>query len=535
MPGLIVADDAEIIRSTVARVVSGRKELGLFPVVQARNGQEAIELARQMAPDVVIMDIKMPGLDGLEAASIIRREFPTSKLIILTAYDEFPYVQEALKLGAVDFLLKPVRPAKLLEVLAQVKGQLQQEQAQQAEVEKTRTRWQKALPLVEASLIESLISGLRPEGATHEEALQQLGKTISWPVVAVARINRFGASVQGMSADELHHFYTSLTDIVRQTMPQPDRALVGFSRPGRVIAIVSADQDPGTVDELRGLGETIARAISAGSSVTATVGLGNRYPELNSVPLSYAEAGLACRHSVSQDQSSVVHISDVHHLSQAERLPYPVQLEQELLHAVRLGQAQNCARLMTELVDFLMYQSKKSPQTLHDRLAELMTLISRAVIEAGGEAAKVLDLSHRQAVALAERQTVAEIRAWALNSLAELMTTIQPALVNKDLVQQAIEYIHENQRQPEMTLKDVASAVNLSPSHLAYLLKENLGVSYKKYLTSLRMGQAKKLLRTTDLTVTAIAQAVGYPNTTNFYRLFQRETGTTPADYRHSI
>jgi two-component system response regulator YesN len=204
------------------------------------------------------------------------------------------------------------------------------------------------------------------------------------------------------------------------------------------------------------------------------------------------------------------------------------------LHTVRLGQAQTSARLMTELVDFLMYQSKKSPQTLHDRLAELMTLISRAVIEAGGEAAKVLDLSHRQAVALAEHQGVAEIRAWALNSLAELMTTIQPALVNKDLVQQAIEYIHENQRQPEMTLKDVASAVNLSPSHLAYLLKENLGVSYKKYLTSLRMGQAKKLLRTTDLTVAAIAQAVGYPNITNFYRLFQRETGTTPAEYRHS-
>jgi two-component system response regulator YesN len=74
----------------------------------------------------------------------------------------------------------------------------------------------------------------------------------------------------------------------------------------------------------------------------------------------------------------------------------------------------------------------------------------------------------------------------------------------------------------------------LSPSHLASLLKERLGLSYITYLTSIRIEQAKKLLRTTDLTVAAIAERVGYPNVTNFYRLFQRETGLTPGAYRQA-
>ncbi len=534
MPGLLVADDAEIIRSTVARVVAREKQLGLFPVVQARNGEEAVDLAQQMEPDVLLMDIKMPGLDGLQAAAIIRAEFPNAKLIILTAYDEFPYAQEALKLGAVDFLLKPVRPAKLIELLSQVQAQIRQERAHLEEVAETKTRLQKTLPMVEASLIESLISGLTPEGTSNEELLEYLGKTIVWPVVVVARINRFGASVQGMSAEELQDFYNSLTEVMRREMPEPGRSLVGFSRPGRVIAIVSTAQELDPSDRLRKMGESISQAIKNEISVKVTVGIGNRYEELESVPRTYAEASLASRHNANQDECAVISIEDVQKLHHAKGVPYPVQLEQKLLDNVRLGQSQASAKLMNDIVDYLMFQSKMSSEALYNRLAELMTLVSRAAIEAGGEAAQVLDLSHRQTRALAERQTAREIRGWALNSLAELLATIQPASSNKDPVQQAIEYIHENYDRSDISLKYVASAVNLSSSYLASLLKDRLGTSYVKYLTTLRIEQAKKLLRTTDTTISAIAYRVGYPNPTNFYRLFQRETGMTPAVYRQS-
>ena len=90
--------------------------------------------------------------------------------------------------------------------------------------------------------------------------------------------------------------------------------------------------------------------------------------------------------------------------------------------------------------------------------------------------------------------------------------------------------MHHNR--PDISLNEVADAVNLSSSHLVHLLKEQVGLSYKSYLISLRMDAAKHLLRTTDLPVAAVAETVGYENVSNFYRLFHRETGCTPAAYR---
>ncbi|TBW35343.1 response regulator [Siculibacillus lacustris] len=119
MPALLVVDDTPIIRSTIINVVES-SALGFSSVTEARNGAEAIDCARRLPPDVVLMDIRMPGVDGLEAATVICGECPDVRMVFLTAYDEFAYVQRALKLGAVDYLLKPIRPAILHDVLARL-------------------------------------------------------------------------------------------------------------------------------------------------------------------------------------------------------------------------------------------------------------------------------------------------------------------------------------------------------------------------------------------------------------------------------
>lgn len=123
MSAFLVVDDTPIIRSTILKVVE-TAGLGFTKFMEAQNGVEAIELAKATPPDVVIMDIRMPGgVDGLDAATVIRRRQPSARIIFLSAYDDFAYVQRALKLGAVDYLLKPVRPAELRDLLQRTVGQ----------------------------------------------------------------------------------------------------------------------------------------------------------------------------------------------------------------------------------------------------------------------------------------------------------------------------------------------------------------------------------------------------------------------------
>lgn len=122
MPGVLIAEDTPLIRSAIARVVA-RERPGLGPLYEASSGEEAVELARAMRPDIVLMDIQLRGVSGIEAGARIKAAQPDARLIFLTAHGEFAYAQQALRIGAADYLLKPVRPAQLVEALDRVQPQ----------------------------------------------------------------------------------------------------------------------------------------------------------------------------------------------------------------------------------------------------------------------------------------------------------------------------------------------------------------------------------------------------------------------------
>ncbi|HMR66927.1 MAG TPA: response regulator [Anaerolineae bacterium] len=534
MSGLLVVDDTALIRSTIASIVS-RENLALSPIIEAKNGEEAVRMAREHQPDIVFMDIKMPGMNGLQATSVIRQEQPHSKIVMLTAYDEFSYVQEALKLGAVDYLLKPLRPQKLTEVLTHLQATIQEEQEQQQALVETQRRLDETLPLVEANLVDEIIYRQLLDLPTIEKMLQQLNKTIAMPAVMVVSIDNFNKIVKRLTQEQLQRSYESITSLVSQVIAHPADALIGQWQVGQLAVILSTAERWETVEALKALGQQLWQRVAKEIHTAVTVSFGKQYATLNAVPLSYAEARLARRHKASGD--GVLHINDTGPAQpQTPSYAYPLALEKELLDNIRLKQEDMSLELVNEIVDDLLYKYKNAPEILYSYSAELLTLISRTVIDIGATATEVLDLSQRQLAVLFSSPSPAQLRAWALNSLTELMTisNMMEEKPNKDAVQLAIEYIHKHHHRPDISLNEIAKTVGLSQSHLAYLLKERLGMNYSNYLSELRLKHAKKLLRTTTLTITAIAQAVGYPNPTNFYRIFQREIGLTPKAYRQT-
>lgn len=531
MPGLLVVDDTALVRSTITNIVT-RQKPGLSPVYEATNGEEAVKLARSACPDIVLMDIKMPGLDGLQAAALIRSENPATKIIMLTAYDEFVYVQEALKMGAVDYLLKPVRPAKLIDALAKIQTRIESEQAEKRKTTETQKRLNETLPLLEASLVEHLIYKLSAAPSNIQTTLTHLGKTLSWPAVMVVDVDDFKSLSRQIAPEAVQYLCDIVTQTVTRALPELSRSLIWQSRPGRVVVIVSTDQKLLTSKQLITLAKSICRQVQEKTGYTVTISIGRQYADLDSIPISYAEARLTKRHQAVQTGNTVVHIDNLDLFESVENLAYPLQVERNLLDAVLLNQREAAEMLMNDLVDHVLLQSNKPLHAICNTFVEIFALISRTIIEAGSPGPLVMGITQRQFSVLGAMSDTEQIRPWALNSLVELMTTGGAAKQNKDAIQLAIDYIQQNYVQPDIALRDVANAVNLSPSHLAYLLKEKLGVSYIHFLTTLRIQRARTLLRTSDITVSAIAEAVGYPNASNFYRLFLREVGVTPGAYR---
>jgi two-component system response regulator YesN len=506
--------------------------LGLLPIIEADNGETAVQMTAQHQPDIVLMDIKMPRLNGLQATAAIRTVCPRARVVMLTAYDEFSFVQEALRLGAVDYLLKPVRPNKLIEVIQAIKAKLAREDQQQELLTETRRRLSDALPIIEANLVNDLIySQPLPEDIIRDN-LQHISKTVAMPVVMIINIDEFNKTVKRLSPQKLHQRYSFITENVREAVNLPSKVLFGGWVLGQMVLILSTDFQWESIEKQKELGEKIRHNIHNHLHIPITVTIGSRYSTFAEIPMSFAEARTAQHYNHHSNQVS--HISDVTASGAAYRYAYPLALEKELLESLRHKQEDISLELMNELVDTLLFNYKDSPQVLYSYLAELVTLMSRTVIDIGASAPVTQELSNRQMSTLFASPRPAQLRPWALNCVIELVALVQPEteFLNKDSVQLAIDYIHQNYNTPEITLSEVASTVGLSQSHLAHLLKERLGMSYSKYLSALRMRQAKKLLRTTSMTVSSIAETVGYPNPTNFYRIFNREADMTPKAYR---
>jgi two-component system response regulator YesN len=534
MPGLLVVDDTELIRTTIVNTVA-KENLDVLPVFQAENGEEAVQLARQHQPDIVFMDIKMPGINGLQATATIRQEFPNTKIVMLTAYDEFAFVQEALKLGAVDYLLKPVRPNKIVEVIHTVQTVLQEDEERQRALKEARQRLAEALPIIEANLVDDLIYDHSLGESTLQQTLRQLNKVLAMPAVMIVSIDEFNKDVKRLKPQKLREKYDTLTKIIRSAADNSEKALFGFWQLGQLVVILSTDFQWETIDAQKALGKQIRLRIDRQLHMPVTIAFGRRYTSFSDIAISFAEARTARQYSKSDGM--VIHIDDVTSLAAPHHsYAYPLALEKELLESVRLNQEDVSLELMNALVDNLLFNYKNMPQILYSYFAELITLISRTCIDIGAQAPLVLDISHRQMAVLFSSPSPAQLRSWALNCVTELMSIgyFEVEKPNRDSAQLAIEYIHKNHHDPELTLGEVAEIVGLSQSHLAFLLKERVGMSYSKYLSAMRVRHAKKLLRTTSMTVSAIAETVGYPNTTNFYRIFQRQTGMTPKAYRES-
>ena len=359
----------------------------------------------------------------------------------------------------------------------------------------------------------------------------------SWPVVLVAKVDDYDQIAGDNQAKDLQPLHAALVKLVRDAMPEPQQTLAGYSSPGRVVVISSTGEALATTRQLRVFCDKLRMTIAAKMPFTVTIGFGKRRKELESLPLSYAEANLARRYRGRTQKNLVIGIDDI-----VDELPvgddasrYLVQRERELAREVQLNREQKAQQLVNEIVDYLSQRYYTRPEAMKNHCAELVTLVAWGVIGAGVDEPIVLDVLHQQVRGLTSWRSIPEIRAWTLNSLAEMMTLVQGVFQRQDAMQAAVVYIRKNYQRSDLSLKEVADAVSLSQSHFSAQFKVKTEMSYVKYLTAVRLEEAKKLLLSSDHSVSTISGMVGYPNATNFYRHFRRQTGKTPAVYRETF
>jgi len=299
---LLLIDDEEDVREGVIREVDWQA-YGFAVIGTAENGQDALEKMERSVPDIVVTDIKMPFMDGLELAAVVKERYPTVKIVILTGFDEFEYARKAVKLQIDEYVLKPFSAGELIDALLKVRARLDQEAAEKKNIRLLKEHYQKSLPVLREVFLTSLITRRLPAADIREKAhAYQIDLEGNGFVVGAVSIDRPG--VDEHAAD---HFapppsrqtrgtdrellLLSVRNIVQEVVDKHRLGIV-FTNNDHVV-LIAVHQERGREAILRKTTAVLEEArqfVEKFCEFTVTAGIGTVTGDLADLSFSYEDA-----------------------------------------------------------------------------------------------------------------------------------------------------------------------------------------------------------------------------------------------------
>lgn len=477
---VIIVDDEIIERKAMKKFISD-SFTHIEVVAEAANGRIAIEEAKKHQPDVMFMDIHMPGIDGLEAIRQISAELPQTKFIMVSAYDSFEYAKQAMMQGVKEYILKPSNKQETLESLLRVEKEITQERML---VEQTKQQLDETERLAKQQI---LIAILQNEVTADIEALHQK----LFP-----------------DAQSAYFFVITGSDLKTASELLAEKTYLVKEQGDKLIFMLLSDKK--SLHHVKADALTLARSLSK-FQPAATIGIGLPNSNLTKLSISYQQALLAATQLMEEGS-----VSYGFPLLQEKEDGTVRKLEKAILEAITAGRVEQAADYFTLYYEYLIKQ-EKAVQSLREWALQV-----KHVLEDKG-------VSLRDANVL-ETETKAEF----INLIRYFAEKMILKGEGNDPISKAKAYIHDHYRE-HFSLEDVAEYVELTPTYFTKLFKDQTQQTFIDYVTDYRIEKSKELLRQTNLSLKEIAYEVGYKDPNYYSRVFKKWTNSSPKQYRATL
>lgn len=521
---IMLADD-EGIELDALNYIIDKSFSGKCTVRNAKTGREAIEIAESFRPDIAVMDIRMPGINGIEAMHEIQRFLPNVLFIVLTAYDKFEYAKEAINLSAVEFLTKPVNRSVFVSTLQHAMDKADSERLARNTALQARERIENMLPVLENSFVYMLVSQSEDPNS-YLRMCKLLGIEASYANVMVLELS--GENGEDMLTLDLK--VSSEYETIRSQIKDMFECIVGSAMANRVIFIRPCDKPASEYHErllLMDQGRELAHHIEDRLNVRCRLGIGTTV-EMRSLCDSYAQAVRAVRNC----KGIVSHYNDLPISSEYEE-GYPADREKHMEEAVIAGDAAAAAQDAELLFQWMIDRYPEHDMVIRLKVLEFVMRAEYNVFyKGGGISYHFLDRSDYLETVL-HAQDYLVLKSWFLSKISESAKSGASGaeLKSNGTIQKAKQFIDKNYYRG-LTLEEVSREVYVSPYYFSKLFKEQTGMNYIDYLTQKRMEAAKQLLRNERMSIKQVCAKIGYGDSNYFSRLFRKVEGITPTEYR---
>lgn len=525
---VMIADDEKVAIDSLKFIIE-KSFTNAEIISTARSGREAIEKVEENVPDILFMDIRMPGINGIEAIREIRKRHSQMAIIVLTAFDQFEFAKEAVNLNVMEYLLKPVNRTKVVEVVNKAMVQIRAErEKRQIELE-LKEKLEYAGPIMENGFIYSLL--LFDDNSKDLFDYKRLfdiredgGYIITVELVnerpGGAGDNKIGYSIQSQQ------FYPYFTDTVKSLC----KCIIGPVMLNRIV--VAVPSNPKTDEfasrlEAVALAENMQQKLSEKLSCGLRIGIGKIYRRFDMLAASYEESLKALRYL---QGNGVMHFMDITARTADLGSEYPEYKEKLMLQRVSAGDAAESINAFGCIFDWLVQEYEDQPLKIKNKLLEIVFLVNHMSweYEPGGGTAGDDFLEEMLSIS-----DPGELRIWCKKRVERVINQINSYRDYKvgGLTKRAKEYIKANYAK-SITLEDVAREINVSPQYLSRLFKEETGENFIDYLTGMRIRIAKSLLESDEMSVKEICFSIGYSDPNYFSRIFKKIVGSTPTEYK---
>ena len=506
MIDIIIADDDEIICEGMKNTIDW-ESIGVRVAGTANDGEEALELIQNLKPQIAILDINMPFLDGLTLASTISEQFPELIVIILTAYKEFQYAQKAIKYKVFDYLTKPCHNDDVKETVLRAVDQI---------------RLRKTEPNLKINQhLTDLIFGEEIDPVILRE---QCGIFNTDDRFQVAALELYCVST-GNESGEIENAYQILLSFYKEY-----RNIHLLLRRARILLLIEYTEEDSEEDIILLLRSGLNHLHSQEKNVFA-LAAGDIYPGIENVKKSYNDAKINMEYRSSFPAGHIIVSGDLNSDSM-HYVDHFVKCEEEIRSSVAEGNPDRIIQAIEDLFDKLGNDGNFSRDVCISLATEMLIKLYRDIDENTLEA--FLKNNRKILNRLNQENTIKGIRGCVLDGARELCRYASEINKNDQMavVSKALAYIDEHFREADLSIKEVADDVHVSISYLQVLLKKYKDNSFSNYLNQVRMEEAMRLLKSENMKIFEVAFSSGFNSSQYFSRKFKSFYGIEPREVK---
>jgi two-component system response regulator YesN len=538
---LMIVDDEYLIRKSLMESIDWAG-LGI-EAGEASNGDNALKKIEEGNPDILITDIRMPILNGLELIRELQSSRSHIKVIIISGYDDFGYAQEAIQLGALGYILKPIENSDVIKMVKKAIASIEEERRKNDKIEVLEQQLIRSMPVLVDKFLNDLV---RDNSYSLEEIREKLSffkidlPEDAYTVLMIIEIDNYGEYAGKVSEKECQFRKLLLTNRISNAVSGLSKSILFKCQDNQFVLILSmscgreaAGKPAKAVKNASiSIAQRIQSLIAEELESDISIGISRPKSSILQLPGAFEEARTAVRNKLFTGYRSLIHIDDV---EDAKHVSYPLLLEREkeLTVYIETCDKENIGKKLAEIYALLKNGGIGNTETARMFSLKLALSVKQLALENSGsteEFMSSLNELYREVTACETLSGMMEKLEGVICGVADYLDQKRQSKHHK-MMEKARSFINMNYDR-DISLEEAAEYIDISPGYFSQLFRQYTGESFLQYLTNYRLEIAKTLLNRQDLRVYEVAGRVGFNDVKYFDKVFRKVVGVTPSEYK---